>query len=152
MLGYFLMVLAITGDHAKFHPRIWDESFLAYPWFRTPPPLPPKDSVEPTLLYINVTPPLSFRAQPSIDERERERFPWVHPSSHAPSLLSPMPSSRHSMHGSFKYTFLPRWAKALRPVQRGKEVPFPVAMRHEQYSQPRRIDEPVSPTIYTENY
>lgn len=150
MLAYYLMVLVITFDHAKFDSSIWDASFLDYPWFVRPPRLPPKDDTVGS--HLHITPPLSL-VQPSVIYHEPQRSIWTPPPLPTPSPNKPQLTNHTSCYdsqGYAKYSFLPRWARDLRPLQRGKELPFPVATRHRRYSDPRRIDAPVLPTIYTE--
>lgn len=141
MLVYFLMVLAITLDHAKLDPDIWNASFLEYPWFTRPPP---KGTDHP-VGRSTITPPMSLRVQPSAVDHRRQESPRMPRSSNGS-----IPSQQNTP-GSNR-TFLPRWAKELRPLQRGKELPFPIAASHRRYSDPRRLDAPVPPSMYTEHF
>ncbi|KAF8488783.1 hypothetical protein JB92DRAFT_1409142 [Gautieria morchelliformis] len=148
LLVYFLMVLAITFDHAQVDPSIWDASFLDHPWFTR---LPHKDNVGPSSVMPSAPP----RIPPSVADHRRQLSSWLPLSLRASSESEFTPPQRLSLQasqGSAKSSLMPRWAKNLRPLQRGKELPFPITTQQRRYSNPRRIDAPVSPTIYTENF
>jgi len=157
LIVYYLMVLAVTFDHAKTDPSVWDASPLDHPWFLRPPPPPPKDTAAP-LRRFSITPPLSLRTQPSIADHRRQRSSWMPPPLEEPPSREPLPSLRLSRYsargtGSVRSLFVPKWAKDLKPLQRGLELPFPVQARAQARrwdDDPRRIDAPVSPSMYTE--
>ncbi|KAF8575804.1 hypothetical protein K439DRAFT_1641102 [Ramaria rubella] len=156
LIVYYLTILIVTFDHAKTDSTVWDASVLEHPWFLRPPPPPPKETFPP-LRRLSITPPLSLRTQPSVIDHRRQRSSWLPASERAPSPKEhtsafpyPVLSPRRSSH----YLFMPKWAKDLRPLQRGLELPFPV--QTQTAVQPRRvedpIDAPVSPTAYTEDF
>jgi len=153
LIVYYLVILAVTLDHAETDSGIWDVSLLQHPWFLRFPPPPHKEMVAP-LRRLTISGPLSLRTEPSIVDHRRQRSSWMPPPLAEPpgSELAAQRTSHHSRHNSAASSSVPKWAKDLRPVQRGLELPFPVQTREQarRWGDPRRIDAPVSPSLYTE--